>query len=68
MTDDVPLEKRLALRVEEAAALLGMSRAKAYQAVKTGEIPSVRFGGTVRVPRRALEELLERGGPGRRGA
>jgi len=62
----VPLEQKLALTVEEAAALLGMSRSKAYQAVRSGELPSVRFGGSVRVPRRALDELLDRAA--RRGA
>lgn len=62
----IPIEQRMALTVEEAAALLGLSRSKAYDAVRQGQIPSVRFGGSVRVPRRALEELLERAT--RRGA
>ena len=40
-------------------ALLGISRAFAYELVGRGEIPVVRFGRRVVVPRKALETLLE---------
>lgn len=46
------------LTVEEAAKLLRIGRGAAYEAVRKGEIPSVRVGRTIRVPRRALLELL----------
>jgi excisionase family DNA binding protein len=46
------------LTVEEAAAVLRIGRAAAYAAVRAGEIASVRFGRTVRVPRAALLQLL----------
>lgn len=49
---------RLTLTVEEAAGTLGISRAFAYEAVKRGEIPSIRIGRRVLVPRAALERLL----------
>lgn len=45
--------------VEEAAKLLRISRASAYEAVRKGEIPSVRLGRTIRVPRVALEAKME---------
>ena len=35
---------RLTLTVEEAAGLLGISRAFAYEAMRRGEIPSIRIG------------------------
>jgi len=54
-------EGRLTLTVSETARLLGISRGLAYEMVRTGEIPSVRFGKRVLVPRRTLEKLLERG-------
>jgi excisionase family DNA binding protein len=50
------------LTVEQAAAILKISRGTAYEAVRTGEIPSVRIGRCIRVPRAALERLLEKGG------
>lgn len=46
------------LTVEEAAKLLRIGRGAAYEAVRKGEIPSVRVGRSIRVPRRALLELL----------
>jgi len=50
---------RLTLTVEEAAATLGISRAFAYEAVRRGEIPSIRIGRRVLVPRAALERMLD---------
>ena len=46
------------LTVEQTAALLAVGRGTAYEAIRAGEIPSVRIGRCIRVPRHALEELL----------
>ena len=54
----VPLAERLALSVEEAARLLGISRDLAYDLVSTGHLPSVKLGRRLVVPRMALEETL----------
>jgi excisionase family DNA binding protein len=60
----VPMPDRLALSVEEAGALLGMSRDLVYDLVNRRELPSVRLGRRLVVPRKALEALLdERAGP-----
>lgn len=56
----VPMAERLALSVEEAGGLLGISRDLAYDLVACGTIPSVRLGRRVVVPRRALEAALDR--------
>lgn len=53
-----PVE-RLTLTVEQAAEALGISRAFAYEAVSRGEIPCIRIGRRVLVPRIALERMLE---------
>jgi excisionase family DNA binding protein len=50
---------RIILTVEEAGALLGISRTLAYELVR-GEIPSLHLGRHVVVPVRALEALLDR--------
>jgi excisionase family DNA binding protein len=47
--------------VEEAAVLLGVSRGTAYDAVRVGDIPSVKVGRRILVPKVKLAELL--GGP-----
>lgn len=53
---------RPALTVAEAAAALGISRALACELVRRGEIPSVRLGRRIVVPRVALGRLLEGSG------
>jgi excisionase family DNA binding protein len=45
--------------VEEAAAVLGISRALAYELVARGELPCLRLGRRIVVPRRALLALVE---------
>ena len=52
-------DNRMTLAVEEAAEILGISRAFAYALVRKGEVPSLRLGRRLVVPRRALEQLLE---------
>lgn len=48
----------LTVTVEQAAELLGISRGSAYQAVHSGEIPSLQIGGRILVPRARLLEML----------
>lgn len=47
--------------VPEAAQVLGISTERAYDSVKAGEIPVLRFGRRVRIPKHALRQLLETG-------
>jgi excisionase family DNA binding protein len=54
-------DERLVLSVTEAAGMLGISRGLAYELVARGELPSLRLGRRIVVPRRALEALLEAG-------
>ena len=49
---------RLALSVEEAAGLLGISTWLAYELVHRGELPSLRLGRRIVVPRAALERMV----------
>lgn len=54
---------RLTLTVEEAARLLGISRALGYELVAQGQLPSLRLGRRIVVPRRALEAMVEAAPP-----
>jgi excisionase family DNA binding protein len=53
------------LTVEEARKILRLSRNSMYTAIARGEIPSIRVGRRLLVPRAALELMLGGGGDGR---
>ena len=55
-----PDVERLVWMVEETAALLGISRALAYELVARGELPHLRLGRRVVIPKHAIEALLAR--------
>ncbi len=59
----VPGGERLVWSVEETAALLGVSRAHAYELVARGELTHVRLGRRIVIPKRALDELLDPANP-----
>ena len=66
------MSARLTYTIEEAAKLLGVSRGSAYEAARRGELPTLRLGRRLVVPRARLEELLggdvERTGDGQTAA
>lgn len=47
------------LRVTEAAQLLALSRTKVYEMAERGEIPVLKIGTAVRIPRRKLLDWIE---------
>jgi len=49
---------RATYTVAEAAELLGISLNAAYKGVRSGDIPSLRVGRRILVPRGSLNELL----------
>ncbi len=49
---------RLTLSVEEAAHLLSISRGLAYELARSGQLPVVRLGRRLLVPKVALERML----------
>jgi excisionase family DNA binding protein len=44
--------------IPEAAKLLGIGRGAAYEAARTGELPTIRVGRRILVPLPTLERLL----------
>jgi hypothetical protein len=44
--------------IEATGKLLGLSRAAAYAAARAGQIPTIRFGRRLVVPKTALRKLL----------
>jgi excisionase family DNA binding protein len=56
---DVPTATaRPTLSVEEAGEFLGISRASAYEGVRSGQIPSIRIGRRIVVPTAALRRMV----------
>ena len=53
------MDEPIFYRPDEVAERLRLSRSKTYAAIQSGEIPSVRIGRSVRVPRAALERWVE---------
>jgi excisionase family DNA binding protein len=50
---------RETLSIPEAGKALGIGRSAAYEAARTGQLPSIRIGKRLLVPIVALERLLE---------
>jgi excisionase family DNA binding protein len=55
-------DRRLVYGVPEAGEMLGLNRNAAYAAAKRGDIPVIRIGKLLRVPKVAFDQMLERGG------
>jgi excisionase family DNA binding protein len=51
-------EPAILLRAEEVAALLGLGRTKVFEMLAASELPTVRIGRCVRVPRADLDEWV----------
>lgn len=52
------MREALTVSIPEAAKMLGISRNLAYAGAARGEIPTVKVGHRVLVPRAALDRLL----------
>jgi len=62
---EAPVERET-LSVEEAGRVLGIGRALSYELARRGDIPAIRLGSRLVVPRAALDELLASAGGWRR--
>ena len=61
------MTKRMTMTLTEAAATLGIAKATAYKAAKTGQLPTIRMGHRLLVPRRQLAQMLDGTASIRRG-
>ncbi|MEH2468964.1 excisionase family DNA binding protein [Nitrobacteraceae bacterium AZCC 2161] len=48
----------LVYEVPEAGALLGLNRNGSYRAAKNGDLPTIRIGRLLKVPKAALHQML----------
>jgi hypothetical protein len=63
MTMSDATEAPLTLSVPEAGKnYFNLSREGSYDAARRGELPTIRIGRLLRVPVRALEQMLDRAG------
>ncbi len=59
---DARIENRLCISVTEAAKMICVSRNFMYELVRTKQVPAIKFGKRILIPRIKLEKLLEEGG------
>lgn len=52
----------LVYNVPEAGKLLGLTKNAAYVAAKRGDLPTIRIGKLIRVPKAALHAMIESAG------
>lgn len=52
-------QQRVTLSIDEAAGMLGISRAHAYELVRRGVLPRLQLGRRVVIPMKALEEFVD---------
>lgn len=55
-------KERAVMTVPEAGAKLGLGRNASYEAVARGDIPVLRIGRLLRVPKAAFERMLNEAG------
>jgi excisionase family DNA binding protein len=53
-------DERLLLRATEVGRLLSVSRSKVYEMMASGELPTMKIGSALRVPRKQLLEWIEK--------
>lgn len=51
-------EQQPTMTVEQAGEILGISRASAFKAARTGDLPVIRIGGRILVQTAALRRML----------
>lgn len=56
--EKIPGIDRAVFTVDEARQILGLQKSTAYLAIARGHIPSIRIGRQIRVPRDAIERML----------
>ena len=53
------MSEKKVLTILEAAEELGISKGSAYEAARSGKIPTIRIGRRLIVPRVAFDRMLE---------
>ena len=49
---------QLVFTVDEVAKMLTLSRHSVYEGIRTGQLPAIRIGRRLLIPRAALERML----------
>lgn len=52
-------DKSLVYEVPEAGEMLGLGRNASYEAARRGDIPTIRIGKLLKVPKASFHRLLE---------
>jgi excisionase family DNA binding protein len=55
-------DERLVYNVQEAGALLGLTKNASYEAAKRGDFPTIKIGRLIRVPKAAFHAMIDGAG------
>ena len=58
---NIPTQEKITLRINETAAVSGLSRSTIYELLKTGKLQAVKIGGRRLILRESLQALLHSG-------
>lgn len=50
--------EKMTMTVQEMAQCLGIGRNRAYELIRTGKVPFLKFGRSVRIPKKAFDVWL----------
>jgi excisionase family DNA binding protein len=59
MEEGGPRPEPLVYSIDEVARLLNISRSHAYESVQRGQLPHIKLGARILIPRAALDRMLE---------
>ncbi len=58
------VDERETMTIDEAPKRLGIGRNQTYEAIRRNEIPFIRLGGRILIPKKRFDRWLEDGGAG----
>ena len=59
MNNETGSPERRAYNVPEAGAMIGLGRNGSYEAAKRGEIPTIRVGRRLKVPKKTWDRIVD---------
>ena len=60
LTEGISLVRRKLYRVEEVAEVLNVGRTKVFDLIRSGQLASVKVGGSRRVTEQAIDDYIAR--------
>lgn len=53
------MEERITFTISEAAKIIGISKSLAYRLARDGQIPTIKLGNRILIPKKKLYKFIE---------